>query len=221
MSNVTQHCAPKSARRCRGTPNLTPTVNSAASGRLTRDEAAQLIRSAGAGDQRSGDALVREFAGLIWAIARAFGLRRADAADVAQTTWLRLFEHLHELNEPGSVGAWLATTARRECLRVLRYAQRHSLSGEHAPELESLDEQPGDALLVAERDRALWRSFARLHASDQALLALLIADPRPAYDEISAALEMPLGSIGPTRARALKRLQEELEKDETLALLMA
>jgi RNA polymerase sigma factor (sigma-70 family) len=189
--------------------------------RLSGEDVLQLIRSASAGDQRAWNELVQEFGGMIWAIARAHRLCDADAADVVQVTWLRLLEHVDDLSEPGRVGAWLATTARRECLRLLRAAKRHVALGEDTPDSESLDALPGDTLLIGERDQALWRSFARLRPSDQALLRLLTADPRPAYKEIAAALEMPIGSIGPTRARALQRLRVELAGQGTLTLLSA
>jgi RNA polymerase sigma factor (sigma-70 family) len=193
----------------------------AASGRLSGEEVAKLVKSAARGDQRGWDALVQEFGGMIWAVARGHRLRDADAADVAQATWLRLLEHLKQLNDPARVGAWLATTARRECLRVLRDNERHVLFGDDAPEHESADLSPGDALLITERDDALWRSFSCLRPSDQALLRLLMADPRPPYEELSAALDMPIGSIGPTRQRALRRLRQELDSQGTLTLLTA
>jgi RNA polymerase sigma factor (sigma-70 family) len=187
--------------------------------RLFGEQVERLVKSAAGGDQRAWDALVHEFGGLVWAVARAHRLRDADAADVAQATWLRLLEHLHRLNDPARVGAWLATTTRRECLRVLRDNKRRVLFGDDGPEHESRDVSPGDALLITERDDALWRSLSRLRASDQALLRLLMADPRPPYEEISAALNMPIGSIGPTRERALERLRQELVSHGALTLL--
>jgi RNA polymerase sigma factor (sigma-70 family) len=138
-----------------------------------------------------------------------------------QATWLKLIEHLDDLNEPARVGAWLATTARRECLRVLRSSKRELLLGEDLPEDEEPDAAADAEVLIAERDLALWRSFSRLRPSDQALLRLLMADPPPAYEEISAALDVPIGSIGPTRARALERLRRQLGRDGTLTLLSA
>jgi RNA polymerase sigma factor (sigma-70 family) len=189
--------------------------------RLSGDRVARLVESAASGHQLGWDALVDEFAGLIWGVARAHRLRDADAADVAQATWLRLFEHLHRLNDPSRVGAWLATTARRECLRVLRDNERRVLFGEDCREHESPDMSPDEELLIAERDVLLWRSFSRLRASDQALLRLLMADPPPPYEEISAALDMPIGSIGPTRQRALERLRQELDSQGTLDHLAA
>ncbi len=182
---------------------------------------AGLVQVAASGDHASWEALVREFEGLVAAIARAHRLSDADAADVAQATWMRLFEHLDRLNDPARVGAWLATTARRECLRVLRQGQRLVFFGEDGPEPKALESWLGENLLLLERDRALWRSFARMRASDQALLALLMADPRPAYGEIAAELKMPIGSIGPNRARALDRLRGLLETEGELSLLTA
>ncbi len=162
---------------------------------------------------------MREFAGLVWAIARGHRLSDADAGDVAQATWLKLFEHLDRINDPSRVGAWLATTARRECLRVLRGAQRQVPFGDETQYRESTEAPAEDALLMAERDLALWRCFARLRGGDRALLHLLMAEPRPAYEEISARLSIPVGSIGPTRSRALERLRHELKSDGSLALL--
>ena len=187
-------------------------------GRLSSDEVTTLVRSA-TDDERSWDALVREFNGMILAIARAHRLSNADAADVAQTTWLRLLEHLDDLHDPARTGAWLATTARRECLRLLDGVQRQLPLADDPPERTSPYALPGKAMLLRERNQGLWRCFERLRPSDQALLRLLIADPPPAYEEIAAALDMPIGSIGPMRARAVDRLRQQLDSEQTLALL--
>jgi RNA polymerase sigma factor (sigma-70 family) len=183
------------------------------------EEVSGMIHAAIAGDQSGWDRLVREFSGLLWAVARAHRLGKADAADVVQVTWLRLIEHLDDLNEPARVGAWLATTARRECLRVLRDAKRRVPFGDDAPDPDRSERPAGDELLIAERDQVLRRSLSRLRPSDQALLRLLMADPQPTYEQISAALDMPIGSIGPTRARALQRLRQQLDRAGSLTLL--
>lgn len=188
---------------------------------LNNNDVATSVARAAAGDRTGWDALVGEFGGLIRAIARAHGLREAHAADVAQATWLKLLEHLDDVREPSRVGAWLATTARRECLRVLRDGTRHRPLEVEAVEGKSPD-VPGEELLLAERDRGLWHAFTRLRPSDQALLDMVVvADPRPSYEEVSAALDVPVGSIGPTRARALERLRQQLEHDGTLTLMTA
>jgi RNA polymerase sigma factor (sigma-70 family) len=190
-------------------------------GRLTGEEVAALVRDAAQGDHHSWDTLVREFSGMIWAIARAHRLSDATAADVAQTTWLRLFEHLTDLQDPTRAGAWLATTARRECLRVIRDAQRNVTLDDAIPDRESSDPTPADALLLAERQAAVVRAFGRLRPRDRDLLRLLMVEPRLDYQEISLTLGIPIGSIGPTRARALERLKHSLANAGELALVAA
>ncbi len=181
--------------------------------RAPRGDVAGLVRAAAAGNEPAWNRLVETYAGLVWAVARSHRLSDADAADVAQATWLRLLEHLDDLRDPERVGAWLATTARRECLRLMRAGHRQLPCGDDLPEPVDPGGSVDDALLTGERDAALWAAFGRLRPSDQALLRLLAADPQPSYGEVSAALDMPVGSIGPTRARALERLRAELSRD--------
>jgi RNA polymerase sigma factor (sigma-70 family) len=173
-----------------------------------RDSAAATVAAAAGGDQAAWNRLVERHSSLVWGVARAHRLSGSDAADVVQTTWLRLIEHLPQIRNPDGVGAWLATTARRESLRALRHARRC----EPTEQVEAVAEVAGlDArLLRDERDAAVARAFARLPARDRALLRLLTLDPALSYEEIGAALSMPIGSIGPTRGRALERLRREL-----------
>ena len=167
----------------------------------------QLVRDAAAGDQAAWNRLVERFNGLVWAVVRSHRLAGADASDVVQTTWLRLVEHLDRLQDPERVGAWLATTARRECLRTLRLSARVlPTETEQLPD-PGTDAPLGAALLSRERDRALWEAFGGLSERCQALLRLLVADPPPSYEDVGAALDMPIGSIGPTRQRCLERLR--------------
>lgn len=175
---------------------------------LHRTPVSTLVRDARNGDRRAWDALVDRYGGMVWSVARAHRLCDADAADASQATWLKLLEHVGDIKNPQAVGGWLATTARRECLRILRHAGR----------LDPLDEVGGrdaitdcgpeldERLLSGERDALLWRAFEHLGPRDQALLRMLATDPAPSYEEIGAALGMPVGSIGPTRSRALARL---------------
>jgi RNA polymerase sigma factor (sigma-70 family) len=190
-------------------------------GRISGEEVTGLVERAASGDPCAWEELVHEFSGMVRAVARSHRLSDADVGDVAQVTWLRLFEHLDRITEPARVGAWLATTARRESLRLLRGAQRHALVGEDLPERELSESSADEALIAAERDVVLWRCFTRLRERDQTLLHLVLAEPRLGYEEIAAALAMPIGSIGPTRARALERLHRELDREDALELVLA
>ncbi|HEX8133748.1 MAG TPA: sigma-70 family RNA polymerase sigma factor [Actinomycetes bacterium] len=170
----------------------------------------ELVRAAADGDQRAWEGLIARFGGLVWSVARAHGLSRADAADVSQTAWLRLVEHLHRLRDPERVGTWLASTTRHEALRTLRRAGRQLPVGDEA-ELEGSSpvvDPPEARMLAAERSDLLWRAFAALPARCQALLRVLMADPPPSYQQVAVAMDMPIGSIGPTRGRCLDRLRQ-------------
>ncbi len=189
--------------------------------------AGSLVKSAAGGDPAAWQALVESFSGLIWSIARGYRLGSADAADVVQTVWLRLAEHLGRIENPDHIGAWLATTARRESLRIARSGAR-TVPMDHAALLDfaQADEaspeqavlQAEQARLDAQRARRLWRAFSELSARCQQLLRVLIATPPPAYAEAAAALDVPVGSIGPTRARCLQQLRRRLagEVSETV-----
>lgn len=177
---------------------------------------ADLVARAADGESAAWDELVRLYGGVIWAVTRSFRLREADASDVVQTTWLRLLEHLDRLTDPGRVGAWLATTARRECLRTLALAKRTSLAGEDEQLLERVDGSIPDVdsgLIAAEQAAQVHEALAHLPHRWRELLVMLTADPAPSYQDISDRLQVPIGSIGPTRGRALRRLHELLDPD--------
>lgn len=165
------------------------------------------------GDQAAWDALVARHGGRVWAVARAHRLNSADAEDVFQVTFLRLVTHIDTIRDPNRVGAWLATTARHECLRVLRRAGRAIPSGDDEvldaadPLLPAVDAR----LLTTERESALLAALDRLSEPCQRLLRVLMADPEPTYEEVSQVLAMPIGSIGPTRGRCLKHLRRQVD----------
>lgn len=171
-----------------------------------------LVTAAARGDDAAWKALVEQFSGLIWSVTRAYRLGPADGADVFQVTWLRLAEHIGRLDHPEHVGAWLATTARREALRASRATARVVLTDDDAvfDAQETGGETPEQAVLRSERAEQLWRAFRTLPARCQQLLRLLMATPPPSYTEVAAALDRPVGSIGPTRARCLRLLREKL-----------
>ncbi|MFG1921126.1 RNA polymerase sigma factor [Cryptosporangium sp. NPDC048952] len=182
---------------------------------LSPDEAAMLVGAAAGGDRSAWDLLVDAYGGLIWAVARNHRLSPGDAGDVSQTTWLRLVENIDRLSDPSRVGAWLATTARRECLRLLGRSKRTVLSGEEldpgTDRLRLATPEADAALLAAERDAEMRSAFGRLTPRCRELLQMLLLDPAPSYEEISAALDIPIGSIGPTRGRCLEKLRGIVE----------
>jgi RNA polymerase sigma factor (sigma-70 family) len=187
---------------------------------MDAEELRSLVAAAAAGEGRAWERLIEHFSGLIWSIAGAYGLGRADSADVAQVTWLRLVEHLGRLKDPSRVGAWLVTTARRECLRVLR-AANHEIVVDDDGRLERhgpLTSSPESQVLKNERAALVWRSFRQLVPRCQELLrALLFAYPALSYDQVAEAFGMPIGSIGPTRARCLEQLRRKLGSDVSFA----
>lgn len=184
--------------------------------RLNADETSALVARAAAGDPRAWDVLVDTYSVVIWGVARSFRLRDADGSDVVQTTWLRLFEHIHRLNDPARVGAWLATTARRECLRTVALSKRTTLAGDNDRLLDGIDARLPEVdadLLAQERAVEVRAAMEHLPSRWRLLLTALMVDPTPSYEDISAQLDIPVGSIGPTRARALQRLHQVLGSD--------
>ncbi len=146
-------------------------------------------------------------------MARGYRLDQADAADVVQVAWLRLVEHLPRLRDPERVGSWLVTTVRRECLQVISHRRRRGTPVDDEVLAGVADDSPSlDSALLASEDAAeLWSAFRRVPARCQRLLRVLMADPAPSYQDVSAALDMPVGSIGPTRARCLDHLRSILD----------
>ena len=179
--------------------------------------------AARAGDPEAWAALVGRHERALRAVARGFRLGPQDCEDVVQTTWLRAVEQLPRLRSPDAIGAWLATTARREALRVVRSGVRTV-----PVDPDRLPDPPGggagavspdprdtvtDALTDEARRRALWAAVDGLPARRRALMRLLACEPALSYEQIGAALGIPGGAIGPTRARC----GEELRRDARLA----
>ena len=190
-----------------------PATNARASIAGTGEDvrAGTLVQAARAGDAGAWRALVDRYSPMLWNIARGFRLDHATCADVVQTTWVALAENLHLVREPDAVGGWLASTARRAGLREVCRRKRVDLWGEFN-DRDMVDPAPAPDEWAATRDRddRLRRAFRRLPERDQRLLTLLWAAPPRPYAEIAEIMGLPIGSIGPTRARALARLREQL-----------
>lgn len=173
------------------------------------DTIAALVDASADGDANAWNELVHRYARLVAATIARYRLPAADAQDVSQTVWLRLIEHLTELNEPDALPGWLATTTRHECQRHLRSNGRQvSVDPQDLTRLSAADGRSVDeGLLAAERHQVLLDGLAELSHQHRRLLELLGSDPPPSYQEISRILEIPIGSIGPTRSRALEKLR--------------
>lgn len=188
---------------------------------------AGLVARARNGDTDAWDALVCLYDSFLRRVTRQYRLSKEDAVDVVQTTWLRCVEHLNDIREPQRLGAWLATTCRRECLRVLRQASRQvpidplGGDGAHPPDrgtravaeltADTRDAPETVALRIA--DAVALRGAMRELTERQrtVLVALSGADALGrGYADVAAELEMPVGSLGPTRQRALVQLRRRL-----------
>jgi len=168
-----------------------------------------LVTRAAGGDPAAWDEIVERYAPLVWSICARFGLSNHDREDVAQNVWLLLVEQLGKLREPAALPGWLATTTHRECLRVVTVARKSERLGTGLDDaLQFVDNTIIDEeILMAERNAALRAAFAELPPKYQQLLAMLMSDPPHSYAEISEKLQIPMGSIGPQRARCLERLR--------------
>jgi RNA polymerase sigma factor (sigma-70 family) len=174
-----------------------------------------LVRGAAGGDQGAWNQLVDRYSRLVWAVARGHRLAYADSADVFQTTWLRLVEHLGRLRDPEQLAGWLSTTARHESLRVLRLGRRELPNDDIADGREANgagDPGPETALLASEERASVAAAYIRLSERCQALLRLVVAEPGLSYADVASALGIPVGSIGPTRGRCLEQLRRLLDE---------
>jgi RNA polymerase sigma factor (sigma-70 family) len=169
-----------------------------------------LVTRAAGDDPTAWDEIVERYAPLVWSICARFQLSKSDREDVGQNVWLLLVEQLGKLREPAALPGWLATTTYRECLRMVTAARKTERLGTGLDDaLQFVDYTMIDEeILMAERNAALQAAFAELSPRCQRLLAMLTSDPPSSYAEISATLQIPVGSIGPQRARCLDRMRK-------------
>jgi RNA polymerase sigma factor (sigma-70 family) len=147
-------------------------------------------------------------------VGRAHRLPTHDIDDAMQRTWLSLLLHVGDIRDAACLGSWLTTTMRRECLTLLRrgenpvgdwllYADR---CADRCAELED-PEAALEALDERERGRELWALVGQLPERERCLLTELFGPDEPSYAEVSSRTGLPIGAIGPTRQRALRRLR--------------
>jgi RNA polymerase sigma factor (sigma-70 family) len=168
-----------------------------------------LVVAARAGDDRAWTVLVRRFDDQLRRIARSYRLAAVDVDDAIQATWVRVFTSIGRLESPGAIGAWLATTTRRECLRILQGPVRERLTDDPLLGDSPQTDTPEASLIAAERRAVLTSALDALPERHRRLMLLLCDDAHVDYRRISEQLEMPVGSIGPIRRRCLERLADD------------
>lgn len=174
------------------------------------DDPAALVRAALGGDEEAWDRLVRRFIRLVTSVIRGQGLSPEDAQDVTQVVWLRLVEHLPGIREPVALPRWLIVTTLNACREHWR-THRRSVATDPQIMIQLGRVDSGDldaAVLADERHQALVEGLAELPTRQRELLTLLASDPPRSYAEIAEILHMPVGSIGPSRRRALEQLRQ-------------
>lgn len=163
-------------------------------------DAAELLKAAANGDHDAWTGLVGLFGQRMWSVAHACGLGEADAADAVQGAWLRLLENLHTIREPALLGAWLATTARHEALLIARHARPKATE-----DCAAIEPDPAARVLEADQARRLWLAVSKMPEPCRSILELLGSDV--GYQQISVRMGIPVGTVGPTRARCLHKLR--------------
>lgn len=172
---------------------------------------AELLDRAAAGDAAAWRSIVDRYQPMLWRIAGAHGLCAADAGDVSQFCWLTLADNLHALRDPERLGSWLATTARRESLRIAKSRQRETVRDEWEASATPMPGPDGLALLD-ERDSSLWSAVAELPRRCRVLLTLIAVAPELSYVQLARAVGISLGSVGPNRGRCLAQLRRNLAR---------
>jgi RNA polymerase sigma factor (sigma-70 family) len=167
------------------------------------------------GDGLAWEALITRYRRLIYSVPVRFAFEPADAADVFQQVCLKLLEHLHEVKDDRKISGWLVTTTTRQCLHVKSLKQRETTSDDNSVVEEQPD--PGENLeelkILTEREQSIREAVDELASRCRSLIGMLYFDSRsPSYEDISQQLEMPVASIGPTRARCLEKLKVILRR---------
>ncbi|MFY9808070.1 MAG: sigma-70 family RNA polymerase sigma factor [Pseudonocardiaceae bacterium] len=173
---------------------------------------ADLLQGIHDGDPASWDEILRRYGNLVSATVRTFRLQEADAVDAMQMTWLRLAENAHRVQFPERLAGWLATTARRECLHILRQGKLGPILTDVAPAPASDPSAgPEQRAINANTAQTLRKLIDELPPLRRTLIRMLFTDNPCTYNEIARIAGLPLGGIGPTRARALRQLRDKLD----------
>ncbi len=172
---------------------------------------ALLLAAADRGDERAWTEIIRRYRDLVRSVVRAYRLQDADAGDAEQRTWLRLVEHRGTLRDPDRLGGWLATTASRECLRMMR-DRRPTV----AAEMDAVPDPDADVeqqVVDAQTAARLWSIVATLPPRGRTVMRALFDGEQRPYAEVARVTGIPVGSLGPTRARVLEQVRSRFESE--------
>ena len=178
----------------------------------TDHDVTDLLARASRGDQTAWTALNRRYAPLLWSRVRRYRLQEADGFDVVQTTWMRLAEHLDRIHTPEHLAGWLATVVSHECQRTLRLNSRALPTDDAASAAVEGSAGPEEQVVAAAVVAALRTAVAELPTQRRVLIETLFTDGRPGYAQVARDLGVPIGSLGPTRARTLAELGRVLQR---------
>jgi RNA polymerase sigma factor (sigma-70 family) len=175
------------------------------------DAATDAFRRWRAGEDAALDDLVRTMSPVLWHVVRATGLDREASEDVVQNTWLTLVRSADSVRDAQAITRWLCTAARREAWRVSKSATRtRPVEDEVIDARMPVQTSPEAEVVTHDENAQLWEALSRLPERCQRLLRIVAWEPRPDYSSVADTLEMPIGSIGPTRRRCLDKLRHEL-----------
>lgn len=170
-----------------------------------------LLQRCRRGDQRAWREVLDQYQRLVYSIPLNLGLTAEDAADVTQATFMALLQSLDRIEEPERLGSWLATVARRQSIRILGRRVRDS----ERTNANVLVVDDTESHRIVEELQWVHDAVQQLSGRCQELMIqLYFTDPQPSYDDVAVQLGIPLGSIGPTRARCLEKLRGFLESSE-------
>ncbi len=179
------------------------------------DSVASLLLRIRDSDAAAWDEIFRRYGKLVSSTVRSFRLQEADALDAAQMTWLRLAENAHRVQFPERLGGWLATTARRECLHILRQVKPIPGLTDITPDtVADPSVGPEQHVIDADTAQALQKLVSELSPLRRTLVRMLFTDHPRSYAEVAQTAGIPPGGIGPTRARALRQLRDKLHEHE-------
>lgn len=175
--------------------------------------AGQLFAAYRGGRPEAMGELVELLTPVLWQAARGHGCAAHAAEDAVQEVWLRLVDHVDDIREPLAVLGWLVVAVKREAWRDGHRSRRNSYDQTGTVDPGESEEDPETLVILTERQRTLWAAVGHLPDRCRELLRIVAFVDRPDYDEVSAALGMPRGSIGPTRGRCLDKLRRTLAAD--------